>query len=77
MLSQPIALAIGKVKDLTRPFHQVKALLVKVQAANFTLSVSDQAQISKIDSILLNHRVRAITPPAPLKGVGFAFIKSL
>ena len=77
MLSQPIALATGRVKDLTRPFHQVRDLFVKVQVVNFTLSASEQSQISKIYSIFSNHQVRALTPPVPSKDVGFAFMKSL
>ena len=75
--SQPIALAIIRVSDLTWLFHYVKALSAKVQAANLTLLPSGQEQISKIDSVFSHHCRRVMIPPVPLKVLGLQFVKSL
>ena len=76
-LSQPIELAVVRVSNLTWPFHHVRALSERVQAANFTLLPYGHAHISKIDSVFLNHRIRAMTPPLPLKDLVLQFMKSL
>ena len=75
--SQPIELATNRVGDLTRPFHHVRALREKVQAANLTLIPSGHEHISKTESVFSHHHIRAMTPPSPLKGLGLQFMKSL